>query len=148
MSLLHLVRDPRACAYSWAFRRKGAMQHFSPVRAGLLWLSWNLCVEVLRQELDVPFLRVTYEDFAAEPELTCERIARFAGLEPRDLPFVEPGVVRLGSTHTVWGNPDRGRTGPVNVTADVEWADRLPRVSHAAVTAITSPLRHRYGYAR
>ncbi|WP_158624226.1 sulfotransferase [Micromonospora sp. HM5-17] len=150
--VLHLVRDPRATAFSWRRRRRldgdldDRLMSRPPVwKAALLWLVWN--ATTLRLWAGTGrYLRVRYEDFVADPAGTVARIAGFVGVDPGELPFPTPDTVRLAPTHSVAGNPARHRTGVVSVVADNEWVTALPRWAYAVVTALTWPLLRRFGY--
>jgi hypothetical protein len=89
------------------------------------------------------FLR--YEDFAASPRETIAAVLAFLG-EDAELPFADGATVELGVNHTVAGNPNRFRTGPVTIALDSEWRSRMPRPRRLAVRALTWPLLLRYGY--
>ncbi|HEX3823814.1 MAG TPA: sulfotransferase [Mycobacteriales bacterium] len=152
-----MVRDPRAVAYSWtkATKRPEAEIHdqaisvfptYPPARAARLWLGHNASLSLLRR-LDVPLLTVRHEDVVADPRATLRRIADWAGL-PSDvaLPVSADGVAQLRAAHTVSGNPVRFQTGAVPIVADDTWQTALSRRDLAAVTAITMPLLHKFGY--
>jgi hypothetical protein len=152
LRVLHLVRDPRATAFSWRRRRgldgEGDAQLMSrpPVaKAALLWLVWNAST-VLLWRRSGRYLRVRYEDLVADPAATVRRIAVFAGVSG-DLPFTGPGTVRLAPTHSVAGNPSRHRSGEVRVAPDTEWVRGLSGAAFALVTLITAPLLRRFGYS-
>jgi hypothetical protein len=148
--VLHVVRDPRAAAFSWRRRRSldgdDRLMTRHPVwKAALLWSVWNTAT--IRLWGRGAYLRVRYEDFVADPAGTIREIAEFAGADPgTPLPFDDDGTVRLAPTHSVAGNPVRHRTGGVAVTADDEWRTALPGRAHATVTALTAPLLLRLGY--
>jgi hypothetical protein len=89
---------------------------------------------------------VRYEDLAARPVETVEAIATFAGAKADVLPFVDDDQVRLGENHTVSGNPGRFRRGIVSVHPDIEWRTAMRPQDRIVTTAITAPLRWRYGY--
>lgn len=149
--VVHLVRDPRAVAFSYTRHRptggrQPAMPRFGPVHSSLSWLVRNATAEVARRR--VPSLRVTYEAFAAEPRRTVAGIAALADRDPSVLPFVDDRTVRIGQTHMVGGNPGRFRTGEIRVEADDEWVAAMPQRDARLVTALTAPLRARYGYRR
>lgn len=147
--VLHLVRDPRATAFSWR-RRKGldgpddkALMSRPPVaKAALLWLVWNATAALLWRRSG-RYLRVRYEDFVADPAAVTTRIADFAGVPPVRY---EQNTVHLAPTHAVAGNPSRHRTGAVAVVPDNEWVQGLSRPAFALVTAITAPLLWRWRY--
>ncbi|WP_326559812.1 hypothetical protein [Micromonospora sp. NBC_01796] len=150
--VLHVVRDPRATAFSWR-RRRGLdggtddrLMSRPPVwKAALLWLVWNNTTVRLWGSSD-RYLRVRYEDFVAAPADTTARIARFVGVTPGELPFPTPDTVRLAATHSVAGNPSRHRTGVVGVVADSEWLTALPTRAYVTVTGLTGPTLRRFGY--
>lgn len=148
--VLHLVRDPRATAFSWR-RRKGLdgpgdkrlMSRPPLAKAALLWLVWNATAAFLWRRSG-RYLRVRYEDFVADPAAVTARIASFAGVGG-GVPF-DGSTVHLAPTHAVAGNPSRHRTGDVTVVADDEWVTGLSRPAYALVTAITAPLLWRWRY--
>lgn len=158
LRVLHLVRDPRATAFSWRRRRRldvpvggggdGRLMARPPVaKATLLWLVWNAATRLLwGARHPERYLRVRYEDLVADPPGVIARIARFAGVEPAELPFPAPGVVRLAATHSVAGNPSRHRIGVLPVRADREWVTGLSRAAYALVTLLTLPALRRLGY--
>ncbi|WP_435745245.1 sulfotransferase [Nocardioides sp. SYSU DS0663] len=151
--IVHLVRDPRAVAWSWqrqaASHQVGGyeeeMERFSPVKSGLMWLESSSSVPALwRDDPDNPLV-VRYEDLVADPARELGRAAAHAGLEA-DLSFVRGDGLHLAASHAVAGNPNRVRLGPVQLRRDDEWQTAMPRRDQAVVSAITAPRRHRYGY--
>ncbi|MEV0392488.1 sulfotransferase family protein [Polymorphospora rubra] len=154
LRILHVVRDPRATAFSWRRRRSldGApgdrLMSRPPVwKAALLWLVWNAAtLRLWGCRAPDRYLRVRYEDFVADPAGTTARIAAFAGLDADRLPFTGPHEVRLDATHSVAGNPSRHRTGPVPVTDDSEWITGLSRGGYLVASTVTAPLLRRFGY--
>ena len=89
---------------------------------------------------------VRYEDFLARPAETVGALAALAGRPARLAVPAEPGTVHLDPVHTVGGNNNRFRTGPVQLREDTEWRSRLHRLDRAAVTTVCSPLMAHYGY--
>ncbi|MEV4122269.1 sulfotransferase [Micromonospora sp. NPDC049645] len=151
--VLHVVRDPRATAYSWRRRRRldgradDQLMSRPPVgKAALLWLVWNTATGRLWGGRDDRYLRVRYEDFVVDPAGVTARIARFVGADTDELPFPTPHTARLTPTHSVAGNPARHRTGLVEVVADTEWLTGLSTRAYAVVTGLTWPLLSRFGY--
>ncbi|MFK3980787.1 sulfotransferase [Micromonospora sp. NPDC050397] len=151
--VLHVVRDPRATAFSWRRRRPldgGAddrLMSRPPVwKAALLWLVWNTATVRLWGARPERYLRIRYEDFVDDPAGTTARITGFVGATPGDLPFPTPDTVRLAPTHSVAGNPSRHRTGVVEVVADTEWVTGLGARGYAVVTALTWSTLRRFGY--
>jgi hypothetical protein len=148
LSVVHLVRDPRAAAYSWQRKKPltdGAasshMQRHSPAKSAALWNVWNLTASVLWRGSD-RYLRLTYEDFVRRPRFWTEQILELAGHDADLGPvFANERTVRVRPSHTVAGNPDRLRNGDVTLRLDDEWATGMRRRDRAVVTALTAPLR-------
>jgi hypothetical protein len=143
---VHLVRDPRAVAYSW---RKREEPGHGAVRTSVEWTSYNLLDEAIRRRAGRNrAMLVRYEDFARSPGAVAEEIALMAEGRPAptELPFIAERTALLRETHTILGNPVRFATGRVEIREDAEWRARLPRRERLMVTALTLPLLVRYRY--
>jgi hypothetical protein len=157
LRVLHLVRDPRAVAYSWSRQvrrpdtdRPSYMTRYSPATAAMQWNIQNAAFGLLART-GCPTMRLRYEDFTAEPELTLRRVAGFAALAAQDsYPFLTTDgaswSARLDGGHSVSGNPMRFTTGQVPISQDEQWRTHLPAAQRRAVTALTWPLMAGYGY--
>jgi hypothetical protein len=150
---LHLIRDPRAAAYSWTKIKfqpdtdaKEHMVRFSPTKSSALWDSWNASAEALWRRTPERYLRVRYEDFVADPRESFEKILRLLRVADTEPPLVGEREVKLGISHTVSGNPNRFETGAVELRTDREWISRMNLRDQALVTSLTLPLLRRYGY--
>jgi hypothetical protein len=110
------------------------------------WTS-NACgAEVLHRYVPPDrWLRLRYEDFCAAPEQAYGAVMDLLG-EDGGAPFEGPGVVRLGPSHIVAGNPSRFTTGSVRIEVDEEWRHAMSRRDQRLVGGATYPLRLRYGY--
>ena len=153
LSVLHVVRDPRATAWSWrrvkASRDRddaGLMHRHETWKSSSLWTLWNLLSAFLWRAGSPQVCRVRYEDFVRAPQETMAAVARMIGADPDDLPFVAPDRVQLSPTHSVAGNPNRHDTGVVQVRADVEWQSAMPARDQALVSALTLPGLAVFGY--
>lgn len=151
LHVVHLVRDPRAAAWSWLRKKElpdnaaqAHMERISPLKSSLLWDVWNATTDRLWPGPN--HLLVRYEDFVADPRTTMSTIAELCGDPDAELAFTDPQTVLLAPTHTVAGNPDRLRSGPTRLRLDDEWRTRMGRRDRAIVSATTAPLRRRYGY--
>jgi Sulfotransferase family len=151
--VLHLIRDPRATAYSWLKRKpqpdtetREYMHRMGPATSSALWDSWNASAETLWRRTPGRYLRLRYEDFVADPRRSFERILNLLGEEDPELPLLGEREVKLGVSHTVSGNPNRFDTGTVELHPDHEWRDKMKTHDKALVTALTLPLLLRYGY--
>lgn len=152
--VVHLVRDARAVAHSWRrlkpSRNIGGRPHMNrhpPARVARLWMIDNLATELLRRRAPDRYLRLRYEDFVDRPRESFERILAMLGERVSEAPFLGEGTVVLSPTHSVKGNPDRFRTGFVDLRLDDEWRHAMRLTDRRLVTALTWPLLRRYGYA-
>lgn len=147
---VHLVRDPRAVAYSRQRHKvgpDGEMPRFGPAESTRGWLMQNLKGHLVNRRVPADRrLRIRYEDFVAQPLPTLQAITELMGEEPPPAGFVDGRRVRLGKNHTVAGNPSRFRTGAIELRSDDEWLVAQPRVDRLVVTAISWPLLLIYGY--
>ncbi len=148
---VHLVRDPRAVAFSWrrpkkAFKGRGVLEPRSPWNSTANWLLWNLGAESVRWRAGRRLLRIRYEDFAADPRTVITNLVSFAGERPTALPVADSRMALLGPTHTVSGNPSRFERGRVMIREDDEWRLRQGTYDRAVATAVGLPLLRRYGY--
>ena len=154
LTVVHLIRDSRAMAFSAARRRPKLdtgvtgemMARLTPSASAKGWVMGNILSEVLTR-LNTKSVRVRYEDFVADPEAIASRILRLAGLPPLEAGLqTENGQFSFPPSHTVSGNPIRMTVGPVLIRPDDEWCTAMPATSRRLVTFLTSPLLVRYCY--
>jgi Sulfotransferase family len=153
LRLVHLVRDPRAVAYSWSRKRLQPdpenpeyMLRHSPVASSSRWMARNLATEAFWRRSKERYLMLRYEDFVAEPQRTIRRVLELVGEGAASLPHVADHEVKLGPNHNVWGNPSRFQTGTVKIRPDTEWVSRIKPGHGRLISALTLPLLARYGY--
>ena len=153
LRVLHLVRDPRAAAYSWAKKKpqpdsadREFMHQKTPAQSAVLWDAWNAAIEVLWRDAPGKYLRLRYEDFVADPRESFEAMLRLVGEEGAELPLLGERQVKLGISHTVSGNPNRFDTGAVELRHDRAWTEKMTPRDQKLVTALTAPLLARYRY--
>ena len=151
--VLHLIRDPRAAAYSWSKKKpqpdsdtREFMVRFSPTKSSALWDSWNASAEALWRHTPERYLRLRYEDFVSNPRKSFEDILDLIGEKEAEPPLVGDREVKLGVSHTVSGNPNRFETGGVALRTDREWISKMRPRDKALVTALTFPLLTHYRY--
>jgi hypothetical protein len=115
LRVVHLVRDSRGVAYSWAKRvqrpevtGEGAeMPRYGAGRAAAKWLSYNSLFHLLAAT-GVPTLPLRYEQLVAEPSRSLGEIASFAGV-PDDRGWArELARLRFPNRNDTW----RDRVGP------------------------------------
>jgi len=154
LRVVHVVRDSRGVAYSWMKSvlrpeikdAQVLMPRHSPAKSSAMWMAHNVLYEAVAAR-GTPYLRVRYEDFARDPANTLASIADFLGLPVGPAEALAPdGRVQLHATHTVAGNPLRFTSAQVEVRADEAWRRELRPLHRRTVSALTAPLRWRYGY--
>lgn len=153
--VLHLVRDPRAVAFSWKKKRIYAeadrdqamyMPQYNPINSSVHWLARNLLAQRLWSGSGDRYLLVRYEDFAADPYKVVTRVRDFAGEEcPIDF-FVDERTIRMSPTHEVSGNPARFHAPQVSINPDSQWVDEMSTLDRLLSVACASPLLSRFGY--
>ena len=144
LSVLHLIRDSRAVAYSLCERTK-----FDPASGqvwgghGLArtiagWTATNGLVQALGRSASVPYLRLAYEDFCDDPDRALARTAALVG-EPAPPPLAAAGI-DAGVQHQVAGNPVRFARGPIAIRRDDEWRRSMSATGRRLVTVATWPM--------
>jgi hypothetical protein len=142
---VHLVRDPRATAYSWS-RPKDYCYVLSPAKSTAYWLGFNAAARAITRRYPDRSMLVRYEDFIARPAETISAILELCGLDPATNP-VRDNAVDLHTNHTVTGNPDRFRVGHTVLRGrDDAWRSALSAGAKLTVVALASPQLSRYGY--
>ncbi len=150
--VVHLVRDPRACAYSWLRRKAhpggpgGLMGRMGVARSTLMCVATHLGIEWALRGGPARYLRVRYEDFAERPRETVERILELVGETGAAPPFVSDNLVELKPLHCVSGNPNRFQRGTVLLGKDEEWRTKMGSLAKWTATLLALPILWRYGY--
>jgi hypothetical protein len=152
LSVLHVVRDARAVAFSSLRRRRKPevhdrveyMRRLSPQKAARSWMRINLLAELLRPRFE-RYARLRLEDLARNPQGVLSEITQRLQLDCSARPIVN-GAARLSRSHTVSGNPMRFETGLIPIRDDSEWRMRMDRRDRRIVSWLSAPLLLRYGY--
>ncbi|MFN8164262.1 MAG: sulfotransferase [Solirubrobacterales bacterium] len=152
--VLHLVRDPRAVAYSSARAKPSpddpnsdTMTVSSPLRTSVAWSVWNGVLErMVAPAAGQRYMRLRYEDFAADPRRAAREICDFAGMPDAELPFVGERTVRFQPTHGPSGNPDRLDRGESEIVLNERWRTGMSRPAQLAAALPALPLMAGYGY--
>lgn len=150
VQVVHVVRDPRATAFSWKRKKatrdandRSTMPQLESWRSSAIWLLWNAMVQLWWPRERRVLVR--YEDFAADPARELSRVAAQVGLSVPD-GLIEGNHVRMGPTHSVAGNPDRLDAGAITLRNDDEWVRAMPRPQRLFVTVLTLPGLRWFGY--
>ena len=153
LRVVHLVRDSRAVAYSWARSKESPaavsgrlMPRLSPAKASRDWSLQNYSYGFFSGFARLSRLR--YEDFVSDPNFYLAETLIRLGFddEAGSLPVVRGREISLSVDHTVSGNPARFRRGSVELQPDVEWMVKMRDADKNVVTALTAPLLLKYGY--
>lgn len=146
LHVVHLIRDPRAAAYSWQ-REVAGLRREAPAKSIAQWATRNAVAEVMAITGDLHSTRVRYEDLVASPQPVLRSLLAELGFEAVQLPaFPTPGEIVLGPNHTVYGNPNRFHGGVVKLKEDNAWRQGIRTRDAALVTAMTWPFLIGYGY--
>ncbi|RMI45518.1 sulfotransferase [Actinomadura harenae] len=141
---VHLIRDPRAVAWSW-MQPKAYTGRRSALNSTLNWAGFNLAAEAVGRAHRADALHLRYEDLVRNPRGAVADILELIGSEGPN-PVAADGTVELGGNHTVTGNPNRFGRGRTRIDEDRRWHTALPRSQRAATTLLALPLLRRYGY--
>lgn len=150
---VHLVRDPRAVAFSWGTIKPrseaqgtGDMPVISSISSSLRWLYRNLGSHMLRKAVD-SYVMIRYEDFVASPEKHLRYMQNQLGIS-LDGCDKSDGIADTGDfrEHTVAGNPSRFHRGGQTMRLDNRWETGMKTVDRLLVLLMTFPLMIYYGY--
>lgn len=142
---VHLVRDPRAAAYSWR-HWKQYVYAMSATKSTGYWDVFNLASRAITRRYPERSLFLRYEDFIADPAAAIDALLDLCGAS-REANPVRGRVIELHVNHTVLGNPDRFNIGPTTIReTDDGWRAGLPAPAKLAAMVISGPLFGRYGY--
>jgi hypothetical protein len=147
VSVVHLVRDPRAVALSRLVRKPHAdtraqMGGKSVVDSALMWNVVNGAVERILGSHD--YLRIGYRGLVEDPASAIADIAALAGEPDATGLSISGDRVKLLPTHTVFGNPGRFDTGEIRLRLDDRWRAELSSRRRDVVEVLTASRRRRY----
>jgi len=150
LSVIHLVRDPRAIMWSTLRgsnrlleKQVDATIRGGELRAMLSWTFTNIIVQLLQKIRFKNVIRVRYEDMVSNTQEVMERVGEFLHTDTSGV-VNAAGDVDLQSGHGIAGN--RLRRGKVQrLQLDEEWRSRLPSAAWL-LAWIGWPLIRQYGY--
>jgi hypothetical protein len=143
LRVIHLVKDPRAFAYSMSKPTDGAVALTRVGRAALRWSLENHLFDQLLQRHFAPgqVLRLNYEHLAGRPAAALEEITSWLGV-----PMEGAAIEQFrGLNHGIAGNEMRHRGD--DIFLDVKWRSGLPTWTQRLVRAATFLRSRRYGFA-
>lgn len=150
LHVVHMVRDARAVAYSWAQPKRRTevekcMPTFSPARTAVKWWYRNMLASALKRVAD-SYCVIRYEDFVSHPADAINSVRARVGLNPTAGPWRPEEPISVPVVHSISGNPDRVNCRSVTLRLDDRWQKSMSRFDRTRVTAIAAPLMWRYGY--
>jgi hypothetical protein len=150
--VVHVVRDPRAVAFSLSRKkaydtsgRSELMERRGALFTGLGWSVWNTELKWLWAARS-RYLLVRYETFISAPEATIRAIVDLCEENVTRWPFLADHEIYLHPNHHLSGNPSRFKTGRVKLALDDEWKTRMSPISRAIITGLFAPFILHYGY--
>ncbi len=152
VSVIHLVRDPRAVMWSTArgSNRKleagdNRVSWITPYKGLISWAYSNSCVDHLQARYPhMRLLRLRYEDFVQQFEASLEKLSEFLNLDFRMTAEKVQAGEHFDPGHGVAGNRMRRNT-QIKLRYDDEWCRSLPWYYRRS-SALVRPWMNRYGY--
>ncbi len=150
---VHLVRDPRAVAYSWSRKRETKetsnefLPRYSAFKSSVYWIVFNFLGLWFRSREDCSYMMVRYESFCEDPRSTVDRILAHCGVSgTEDLCWYDATTVGVQPQHSISGNPSRFNIGKVSIKPDDEWRARMGAGARRVVTVLCAPMLKHFGY--
>ncbi len=154
LTIIHLVRDSRAVAYSWQKRKRMTysvdteqyIERQGAAEAAVKWAAKNAVTDTLKPIAE-NYVFIRYEDFATDPEKVTRQILKAIGKETSGLEYLMGEQAGLTETHGILGNPTpRSQKQGIQIRKDTEWHQKLSQLDKSVVTLLTLPLLAKYGY--
>jgi hypothetical protein len=154
LSILHMLRDPRGVAFSFAkhidlapgVSDKDTMTQRSTLKVGRQWVTVNEMISLAARKR--PSVRVRYEDLVRDPQAELRRIASCEGIANADLDLswlTDRGMV-VPQTHIVAGGRIRLHDGLMPLRVDDAWKREMPARARHLIEATTWASRRHYRY--
>ena len=154
LHLVHLVRDPRAVAYSWSKRKQIPdptealmVPRFGAVASTLRWSGRNQAALQMRRRLEPRYHLIRYEDYIRQPGKVLAPLFNQLGVVVASQWPDAANRPTLPESHAIWGNPSRFGRGPIRLVPDEEWRTAQPAWTRRLVGAMAAPWLARYGYS-
>jgi hypothetical protein len=154
VNLLHVIRDSRACVYSWRRLkrehidgdRERYLRQRSLFRSAVVWAMRNATLTWASRRFKVA-TTMRYEDFVRRPRSVMTAIVEFLGIDSHGVTWThDDEFIALSTTHIFAGNPNRVERGAIRVRSDDEWRSGMAWRHRAMVSVLTLPVLWRLGY--
>lgn len=152
--VIHLVRDPRAVAYSNVRPKRSdsvenaLIRTLTPGHSTRKWAAWNALTERIAPSA-TSYHRIRYEDLVADPVSVLGPVLDRIGIEsplPVRTDHDGAAVASLETSHAIGGNPSKFDVGEIPLRLDDQWIDAARWTHQATATLWSLPLLHHYGY--
>jgi hypothetical protein len=151
LTVLHVVRDPRATVFSHITRapraRPGGARPGRAAYTALAWRTQHRAADELREAIGPAGMLVRYEDYVQRPSEVLAEIPARVGVKVGSLPL-DGDVVELRRAHAVV--PPHFEVDPplrpVALRSRDRWLQELHPLDRLLTTALTLPMLRRYGY--
>ncbi|MBA3688131.1 MAG: sulfotransferase [Chloroflexi bacterium] len=154
LRLIHLVRDPRAVAWSFGKSftrdRAGGVQRdragTAAWRSALKWQLINAEARLVTHRMPANrSMTVRYEDLVTHPRATLDRIGRLINLNLEEVAAAAEAGRPVVIGHPVAGNRLR-MSGMVSLAGDDEWRRAMPQGDQRLVSILAQPSMRTFGY--
>lgn len=149
---IHLVRDPRAVAFSWSKKMETleanneSMPRYASLKSIVYWSGLNALSTWFRDRRGWSYLLVRYEDFCRNPRATVDGILQHCDIVTGKIQWYSNRALQVVAQHSISGNPSRFSVGRVEIALDDEWIKEMPAGQRRLVSALSSPVASRVGY--
>jgi hypothetical protein len=151
---VHVVRDSRACAYSWdrlkpeatTANRANYLPRRALMRTSAVWNARNTIAAWISKRFAFA-ATIRYEQFVQAPRQSVSSLLGRIGIDESNALWVREHEIREAEgNHLFAGNPDRMERGSIVIRADNRWRQQMPRPQQLAVLACTFPTLWLLGY--
>lgn len=150
---LHLIRDPRAVAFSWSREKANLsgsgdvhLHRHSTTQSAVRWIGVNQLFRLMRHTQRGRYFYLRYMDFLGNPHGYVDRILRWVGEPEAANPVTPDHRINLAVPHLAFGNPGRFRHGETTLSIRTEWRTEMPARDRRWITTLCAPWMLRYGY--
>ncbi len=131
---VHLIRDPRAVAWS-GFRRTGT----DPLIMARHWARLNRAIAWLRRlTSSYPWRVVRYEDFCRDPQSVSRRLLTAAGSTA--------GMGHAAANHAMGGSPGFSLAASNAIVPDERWKAEMPDALQRRIMQTVGGTARKFGY--
>lgn len=148
LNFVHLVRDPRAVAYSWSKTKQTGdkageeFPKYSALKSSIYWNIFNYLAVKYRRVPNAKYLLTNYDSLCIDTERELDRIFKFISVEATASEVLGASLAP-SVQHSISGNPMRFGFSAANIKPDDAWKSNLATTKKICTTVLCWPL-HRY----